>query len=417
MYTEVGQCRICGNHNLALILDLGVQALTGVFPKSPSEAVEKGPLQMVKCTGPAENCCGLLQLHHSFDSALLYGESYGYRSGLNAGMVRHLQVRASRAKQLVQLHSGDLILDVGSNDGTLLRAMQEPGVLPIGMDPLAAKFRKYYSPEAVTVADFFTARRFRQEFPNRKARIVTSVAMFYDLERPMDFVRDVLEVLADDGIWVFEQSYLPTMLKMTAYDTVCHEHSEYYSLRPILWMLRLAGLKLVDVELNAVNGGSICLTAAKTTSSLPEAASRIAELLREEETDGIEDVGMLQQFQDRVDQHRFALLRTIGELRAADKRVSGYGASTKGNVILQYCGLTSAHLDCIADVNSEKFGAFTPGTLIPIVSEADARSRGVDVFLVFPWHFRDGILDRERDFLSSGGAFLFPLPEIAMVRQ
>ncbi len=415
-YREIVECRICGNGKLMPILDLGTQSLTGVFPKSTEEAVSAGPLALVKCWGdPGTDSCGLVQLRHSYQADQLYGMNYGYRSGLNRSMVEHLGTIASRVKELVGLQPGDLVLDIGSNDGTLLRALHHPGVSMVGMDPTAIKFRQYYHPEAQVIPDFFSAARFKQEFGSRRAKVVTSIAMFYDLDSPMDFVRDVAETLADDGVWVFEQSYLPSMLETTSYDTVCHEHQEYFSLRPVLWMLERAGLKIVDIGLNDTNGGSFFVVAAKAASRHPENSARVQEMLDREWTDGIDGLSVYHGFQERVLAHRHSLLGTLKGLREQGKKVFGYGASTKGNVTLQYCGVTNQDLPFIAEVNPDKFGCVTPGTNIPIISEKEARAMKPDVFLVLPWHFRQGIIQREADFLAAGGRLLFPLPTIDLV--
>ena len=416
MYATISQCRICCNKELSSLLDLGMQALTGVFPKSRETTTPMGPLELVKCRDDGTGqTCGLVQLRQSFQPETMYGMDYGYRSGLNQSMVDHLQKQADKIKSKVSVAPNDLILDIGSNDGTLLRALDGPGLRLIGMDPTGIKFRQYYPPHITLLADFFSAARFRQEFGERRAKVVTSIAMFYDLEAPLEFVKQVYEVLADDGVWLFEQSYLPTMLDMTAYDTICHEHSEYYALKQILWMLEKAGFAVLDVELNAVNGGSFSVIAAKKTSGYARNEVAVAQLLHEEERNGLSGKDVYERFRDRVFNHRLELQQFFREARNKRQKILGYGASTKGNVILQFCGITAEELPCIAEINSDKFGAFTPGSKIPIVSEEQARSMNPDGFLVFPWHFRDSIISRESRFLESGGKLIFPLPKIEVV--
>lgn len=415
MYREISQCRICGNSNLVTVLDLGTQALTGVFPKS-GQVVETGPLELVKCVEDAAGeCCGLVQLRHSFEPEQMYGENYGYRSGLNQSMVLHLQQKATAIKQIAPLQAGDLALDIGSNDGTLLRAIAEPGVELIGMDPSGVGFAQYYPPGARLIPDFFSAARFKKELGERRARIVTSIAMFYDLDEPLRFMQDVYEVLADDGIWVFEQSYLPRMLEMNSYDTVCHEHVEYYALKQILWMVQRAGFKVLNVEFNDVNGGSFSIVAAKSTSKYQPNETLIARIMARELNDGIGEFTVYREFSERTFRHRDALRSQLATMKKSGQRVLGYGASTKGNVVLQFCGITSELLPAIAEVNASKFGHFTPGTLIPIISEAEAHASKPYAFMVLPWHFRDGIIRKESSFLNSGGRLLFPLPEIELV--
>jgi NDP-4-keto-2,6-dideoxyhexose 3-C-methyltransferase len=413
MYKQISTCRICGNRSLAPVLDLGVQALTGVFPKARNQSVEEGPLELVRCHDDGgSDVCGLVQLRHSYEGSELYGMNYGYRSGLNASMVAHLEGKSRRIKERVRLSPGDIALDIGSNDGTFLRFMKEPGVERIGMDPTAAKFRSYYDSEVVVVEDFFSADRFRSVFGTRKARVVTSFSMFYDLETPLDFMCQVAGVLADDGIWVCEQSYLPAMLATNSYDTVCHEHLEYYALRQIQFMARRAGLKIVGVEFNDVNGGSFSFAAAKSDALSDESFETA---LRAETSHKLNEEATYRGFRQRTEAQREALRSFLGKWKADGRVMFGYGASTKGNVLLQYCGISESDLPCIAEVNADKFGSFTPGTLIPIVDEQAARAARPDGFMVLPWHFRSFIEKKEADFVSNGGSLLFPLPELDLV--
>jgi hypothetical protein len=409
MYTKIIKCRICASTGLQPILDLGVQALTGVFPRGGAE-VASGPLQLVKCSA-----CDLVQLEHNYELGRLYGENYGYRSGLNPSMVRHLQDKVRRIRELVKLRAGDLVVDIGSNDATLLRSYDDAALDRVGIDPSGPKFKKYYPSDVALIPDFFSASLLHKAYPGRKARIVTSIAMFYDLEDPQAFVDEVAGVLDHEGIWVFEQSYLPAMLAANAYDTVCHEHLEYYAMKQIDMMLRKARLKVVDVEFNAVNGGSFSLIAAHATASLHDAEERVGQVLRDERRNGIYNLSTYIDFAANVQQHKSTLLRLLRKLRSAGKKVFGYGASTKGNVIIQYCGIGPDDIAVIAEVNEDKFGAFTPGSRIPIIAEAEARAMRPDYLLVFPWHFRDFIVEKEQPFLRSGGSLIFPLPEVQIV--
>jgi hypothetical protein len=371
-------------------------------------------LHLVKC---AENgdACGLVQLKHSYDPEILYGSNYGYRSGLNAHMVAHLRAKAEKIKRTVALPRGSLVVDIGSNDSTLLQAMGEPDVDLVGIDPTGEKFRQFYPPHIQLIPDFFSASQFRREFGQRKAQVITSIAMFYDLEAPLEFMRQVAEILAEGGIWVFEQSYLPSMLNMNSYDTICHEHLEYYSLRQIRYMAGRAGLKILDVELNRINGGSFSVTAAHKASALPPNDVMVNGMLEEEARLGLRGRRIYDQFRERVFQDRERLRELVDSFLQNGQRLLGYGASTKGNVILQFCGIGPGEIPFIAEVNRDKFGCFTPQTLIPIISEEEARAMRPDGFLVLPWHFREHILVRERSFLEFGGKLIFPLPEPEVV--
>ena len=414
MSHPISACRICGNATLEEVVSLGDQAFTGLFPRTATEPVPYGPLDLVKCS-QEHGGCGLVQLRHSFDPAQMYGATYGYRSGLNASMVRHLHRRVADARRRVPLAAGDVVLDIGSNDCTTLRAYGDEGYRLIGIDPSADKFRRFYPAWIEPVADFFSAETYRSRMGNARAKIITSIAMFYDLEDPTDFMRQIRDVLADDGIWVFEQSYLPLMIERNAYDTICHEHVSYYALRQIEWMAERAGLKVVDVELNDVNGGSFCITAAKAESRIPVNQWLVDAVAEREERLGYAGRAVYERFRERVFAHRRELREFVADAQAAGRRVCGYGASTKGNVLLQFCGFTPADIALVAEVNEDKFGCVTPHTRIPIASEADVRRTAPDYLLVLPWHFRDNIVERERAWLEAGGQFVFPLPQLEVV--
>jgi hypothetical protein len=408
--SKISACRISGSKNLITVLDLGLQSLTGVFPKKLDTPITVGPLKLVWCPES-----GLLQLRHSYDLAEMYGMNYGYRSGLNQSMVQHLQHKVNYLQRLHPLTSGDIVLDIGSNDATLLSAYNINGLNRIGIDPTGKKFSEFYQNGIELVPDFFTASAFQSKFQACKAKIVTSIAMFYDLEKPRDFVADVYEILDDDGVWHFEQSYMPTMLRMNSYDTVCHEHLEYYSLGVVKNLIEQCGLKLIDVQMNAVNGGSFAVTVAKKSSNIKSNNTVIDWLLGQEDSMGLHTPKPFRDFEERVFRHRDDLSRLIRSLNADNKKVVGYGASTKGNVLLQFCNFTNQDIACIAEVNPDKFGSFTPGTHIPILSETEVRAMKPDYMLVLPWHFRDSIIRREAEYLASGGKLIFPLPEIEII--
>ncbi|MGH7067106.1 MAG: class I SAM-dependent methyltransferase [Acetobacteraceae bacterium] len=408
-YTPLERCRVSGSRTLVPVLDLGHQALTGVFPRDPIEPVTAGPLRLVWCPDS-----GLLQLAHSYDPREMYGGAYGYRSGLNQSMVRHLEQKVHELERTAGLKPGDTVLDIGSNDATSLKAYSVSGLKRVGIDPTGARFYEYYPDDITLIPDFFSVEVFRRSGGER-ARIVTSVAMLYDLEDPIGFARQVEQVMAPGGIWHFEQSYMPSMLRMTSYDTVCHEHLEYYSLTVVKRILEAAGLRPLDVKMNAVNGGSFAVTAVRRDDPRPGSEAVIDWLLAQEERMGLDTPRPYREFEDRVYRHRTDLLRLLKALAADGKKVLGYGASTKGNVVLQFCGVTTAEVAVIAEVNPDKFGAFTPGTAIPIIPESEARAMRPDYFLVLPWHFKAGILQREAEFLAGGGRMIFPFPEIEIV--
>lgn len=398
MYSEIKKCRAC-NCKLEDVMSLGTQAMTGIFPK-PKQKIEYAPLDLVWC-----DACGLLQLKHSCNPDAMYGKNYGYRSGLNKSMIEHLRLKA---KMLQRYCDGtDVILDIGSNDGTLL-SMYEWGK-KIGMDPTADKFREYYMEDILAVADFFTAEKYLN-ITSKKAKVITSISMFYDLADPIAFVKDIAKCLASDGVWHLEQSYMPTMLRQGAYDTICHEHLEYYSLTTIKRIIERGGLHIHSVTLNNVNGGSFALTVGHK----PLANDVLLPwLLRDEFSFGIRS--QIDRFSARAAAHKLSLISLLSTLANNGEKVIGYGASTKGNVVLQYCNITTDLLSCIAEVNFDKYGCVTPGTNIPIIPETEARAMKPDYMLVLPWHFREGIIKREQEYLNNGSKLIFPFPYVEVV--
>ena len=320
--------------------------LTGVFPRAIGEGVTIGPLRLVKCLG-GDDVCGLLQLEHSYDLGEMYGVNYGYRSGLNASMVAHLHNKVRKILGLVQLDIGDLVIDIGSNDSTTLQAYPIDGGVLVGIDPTGVKFQNYYPSHIQLIPDFFSADLVRKRFPGRKAKIVTSFSMFYDLEDPLAFMSQVHDILADDGVWVFEQSYMPRMLATNSYDTICHEHLEFYALRQIQWMAARVGFKIIDVEFNDINGGSFSVTVSKSLGD-STVASVVQKILDDEHFKGLDALGPFAAFAERVIQNRIDLLKFVEMVRSEGKSVALLGASTKGNVLLQYCGLSTKEVQFAA---------------------------------------------------------------------
>jgi NDP-4-keto-2,6-dideoxyhexose 3-C-methyltransferase len=391
-------------------MDLGSQAFTGIFPRSPAEPVPVGELMLVKCV-PSDQTCGLVQLGHNFDPKLLYGQNYGYRSGLNKTMVSHLKSKVNSITDYIQLEHGDVVLDIGSNDGTTLSFFPS-FTTRIGIDPTIEKFERFYSSDILRLADFFSAEGFLRTTDHQKARVVTSFAMMYDLEDPISFAIQVASVLSDDGIWVFEQSYMPAMVQKLAFDTICHEHLEYYGLSQIQWILKAADLVVLDVEFNDVNGGSFSVTAGRGRPMSPESERRIQDCLERERLMKCNSVEFVADFALSVQTWRSAAQDLFNNLVSSGMRIGALGASTKGNVLLQYCNLGPDVILSIGDINEDKWGAFTPGTLIPIESETAALQRDYDAYVVLPWHFREHFLSDKRYL---GKKLIFPLPALDVV--
>jgi hypothetical protein len=395
---------------LTSVLSLGEQYLTGVFPENENEIITKGPLELCIC-----NNCALVQLSHSYDLIEMYGDNYGYRSGLNPTMIEHLQNKAAILEGTVDLLPSDFIIDIGSNDATLLKSYKF-NCNKVGIDPTGNKFSHFYPKNIDLIADFFSKKNILDAFDGfNSAKIITSIAMFYDLCDPQKFICDVRDLLDVDGVWHFEQSYLPTMIETNSYDTICHEHLEYYSLTMINKMLRENGMKIIDVKINEINGGSFAVTACKKEARFEVNSHNVDFLIKKEKILGIDTQKPFMKFRNSILNHKKELINILNKLKKEGKIVHGYGASTKGNVILQFCGITNEHIDYIAEVNPEKFNKITPGTNIKIISETESRRHKPDYYLVLPWHFKNFIIQKEHEFIKNGGKLIFPLPNIEII--
>jgi len=410
-------CRVCKSSSLTKVIDLGEQHLQGSFLKPGRQVppMRRVPTSLVRCNPELdEKACGLLQTEHTVPPEVLYSV-YWYRSGTNATMTNHLGALAKEAAALYG-KPGARVLDIGCNDGTLLKAYPET-FAKFGVDPsdLANEV-----PAGITVVhDLFPSNDLFHALDGKLCDIVTSIAMFYDLEDPIAFARAIKRVLSPDGLWCVEMSYMPTMLRMTSYDTICHEHLEYYSLAVLENIMRQADLRLVNVSLNAINGGSIRCYATHADNGRyrrDEFTANIKHLRQEEFDLELDTDKPYRNFQERVNVHKQELLALLRKLRAEGKRIHAYGASTKGNTILQWCGIDGRLVDVAADRNPDKFGARTLGSDIPIVSEEESRKAKPDYYLVLPWHFRDEFIEREKALLASGVGMIFPLPTIEIVQ-
>lgn len=409
-------CRICGSSSLKKVIDLGEQYLQGSFVKEGREQppMRKIPTVLVRCSPQLdENACGLLQMQCTVPPEILYS-AYWYRSGTNQTMRSHLQAIAADAARLAGKPSA-MVLDIGSNDGTLLKSYPD-AFTKVGIDP--SDIGREVGGEITIIQDVFPSERLAHYLDGRKFDIVTSIAMFYDLEDPVYFTQSVKNILSPEGVWVFEMSYMPSMLEMNSYDTICHEHIEYYSLAVLEKILKRAQLKIVRAELNNINGGSIRCYAAHARSTLNagyEELLRVNALRRREFELALDSDKPYSSFQSRIHNHRQKLRSLLLKLKKRGKKIHIYGASTKGNTILQWCRIGPALIDAAADRNPDKYGARTLGTNIPIISEEESRAMKPDYYLVLPWHFREEFLQREQESLRRGVKMIFPLPEVEIV--
>lgn len=410
LYKKITKCRICWNENLKSVLKLGTQTLTWVFPL-PNEEVEEWPLELVKCNW--DNNCWLLQLWHDYDMEKLYWDNYGYRSWLNKSMVKHLSTITEKAKSLVKLEKGDLIIDIASNDWTLLSSYWNNWYELLWIDPTSKKFSKYYPEYVKYISDFFSADLVKKNI-NKKAKIITSISMFYDLPNPTKFVNDIKEILDSDWIWILEQSYMPTMIDMVSYDTACHEHLEYYSMKQIQWLVENSWMKIIDVTLNDINWWSFQVIVSKDKNR-KENFKNIEYLINLEKKWWYNSLEIFDTFIKNIETHKNDVVNFLLKAKKEWKKVIWYWASTKWNVTLQYCWITKDLLPYIAEVNEYKFWRITPWSKIPIISEKECFDMSPDYLFVLPWHFKKSILEREKEFINKWWKFIFPLPKLEII--
>lgn len=410
-------CRVCGSSSLKKVIDLGPQYLQGSFVKPGKElpSTRKIDCTLVRCNPEEdENSCGLLQMEHSVPPEILYA-AYWYRSGTNNTMRNHLKEIVDSVLQIVTKEKAS-VLDIGCNDGTLL------GYYPsqfekFGVDPSdVAQEVKF----AKVVQDIFPSEALFKLLEGKQLDIITSIAMFYDLENPVAFVKGIKRFLAPDGIWVFEMSYMPRMLELDSYDTICHEHLEYYSLAVLEKICAMGGMKIFKISFNDINGGSIrCYASHKEYSGYDnkENYTLINEIRKKEFDLELDTDNPYEIFQKRIEKLKDELHELLVKFKKKGKKVHIYGASTKGNTILQWCDVDHHLVEYAAERNPDKYGAHTLGTNIPIISEAESRAMNPDYYLVLPWHFKEEFLEREKEALEKGTGFIFPVPKVEVYKK
>jgi SAM-dependent methyltransferase len=405
--------------DLRPILSLGEHYVSDFISPGQSDGT-RAPLDLVLC-----HRCHLLQLRDTVPGDEMY-RNYWYRSGTNQTMRSALADIAMKAETLIHLKEGDAVLDIGCNDGTLLAAYRTGGIMRIGFDPAENLYALSTKVADHVVAGFFDADVFRADpvLTNVVPRVVTSIAMFYDLEEPRRFVSDLKRIMHPEGLWIVQMSYLPLMLQEHELGNVCHEHLEYYSLESFEYLLNLEGFEVVDVDINDINGGSL-RAYIRNKNADPEmfgdatyralAAERVRKLRADEAKLGLTEVAAYSEFAVWVERIKNDVLSFIRSEVAAGKKVFVYGASTKGNTVLQYYGLDATLIAGASERNADKWGKVTVGTHIPIVSEEDARAANPDYFLVLPWHFLREFQEREKAYLLRGGRFIVPAPHFTLI--
>jgi len=407
----ITECRSCGSTNLTNILSLGLQYPSNFIElNSISDKREQIPLELIFCE---KKDCGLLQLKHTASRESLY-KKYWFRSGLNEKMVEALKDITKSVEKRISLSENDIVLDIGCNDGTLLRSYQSK-VRLVGFEPASNLVDEASKDTDLIINNFFSFYEFVQHFPNERIKVITSIAMFYDLEDPNSFVSDIVNCLDQDGIWIIQMAYLIPMLELNAFDNIVHEHLEYWSLKSLKRLLEEHDLEIFDVELNDVYGGSFRIFVKTKKNDKINIQNSVDEFLKKEDEFGLEKKETYLNFANRVNSLKNKLNDFIKKEISNGKLIYAYGASTKGNTLLQFYNLNNKLISKAADRDSKKFGKMTVGSNIPVISEEQARDEKPDYFLVLPWHLVDFFKERENEFLNNGGKFIVPLPDFKII--
>ena len=399
---QITKCRVCDDSQLSEILNLGLSEISSYFPRLDEVDPPCAPLVLVQCSK-----CSLVQLLHNVDQDFLFGNTYGYRTGLNPSMQRHVESLARWLSETYRIVPGSKVLDIGSNDGTFLNTLADQELELYGVDPNYDDMAHYYKKNISGKKAFFDANL----FVGLKFDLITSIAMFYDVNDPVSFAVQIKSVLSKNGIWFLEQSYLIDMLENNSFDTICHEHLLYYSLDSLSRIMNSAELKIIGVRRSRANGGSLGIVVAHLDSEFE--ADEMVETLQNTERNIQRN--LISNFKTEVLKLRNEIYEMILQIKSEGKTIWGVGASTKGNTILNFLGLDSLIITAIADKNLLKLGRVTPGTRIPIVEAKDLRNFRPDYAIVLPWHFRSFIIEDEKEYLNSGGKLIFPLPKLDIV--
>lgn len=407
-------CRGCGLNNLTPILSLGEQFVTN-FIDDPTEDAYRGPLELVLCD-IKNGGCGLLQLKHTFDHDILY-RKYWYRSGISKTMINALEDVVNSAEKLIKLSPGDLVIDIGSNDGTLLRQYKTPEIITVGFEP-SNLWELGVQGNIKIIHDYFNYASFKNEFENKKAKIITSIAMFYDLDDPNTFINDIKKSLDKNGLWIIQMNYLGSMLENNTFDNICHEHLEYYSLLSLENILKRHDMEVFDMELNDVNGGSFKIYIKHKNGNIEGFAGANERLQKQRNYEKRMELNgrkVYDNFAKRIDKIKNDIISFLKQEVENGKKIYIYGASTRGLVVLQYVGIDNKLIKAAVDKNPDKWGKYIVGTGIPIISIEDYRKNVPDYLFILPYHFLNEIKNQEKDFLKKGGKMIVAIPNFRII--
>lgn len=419
LFTKIKTCRISQDKNLITVFNFGKLFLTGIFPKKKKKLKIKTPIEVV-----FSNKSKLLQLNHNYNEKKLFGDNYGYRSGLNKSMIHHLEKKSNFLKKFIKINCGNKkiihILDIGSNDGTLLNFFSKK-FDRVGLDPSANKFREYYQKDIKIIPEILKENTFSDKF-NKKFMLITAIAMFYDLKKPKIFLKTLSRLLNDNGLIHIEIAYLPDIINNNIFDTFCQEHLTYYSFHSFKYLLDQTDLSIQDFGNNSINGGSIWINIIKKNnvnflSLTKKTTLKIYSQLKYEKKIGIDKISTYFSFFNRIQKNIIKIRDNLKKIRKNKKIIYGYGASTKGNVFLQMTNISNKIFNCILDVNKEKFNTYTPGTNILIKDENYLMIKKPDYIFVLIWHFKKTISKKLNNFLKSGGKVIIPFPKYRIIKK
>lgn len=398
-------CRSCSATKFISVIDLGNNFLSEFRKDNKKPPVF--PLHVILC-----KTCLLIQLADTPPQKTLYTDNYGYKSGINQTMKKELQEIVEKASEKMKGKAIERVVDIGANDGTLL-ANYPKSIEKIAVEPITKLAKEAEQSADIVINDFFTLDSFQKRMGNKQADIVTIISCFYDMPNPNQFLEDVKNITKKDGIIIIQQNYLVEMLRLKAFDNIVHEHLEYYSMLSLQHLLKRHGLEIFDVELTPINGGSfrtyIGVTGERTINK------RVTQLMDKEKKLHLDTLTPYKNFASSIAAIKKELLTFIQTKKREGKSIAVYGASTRGNTLLQYFNLDATLIDYAVERNKEKWGTYISSVGIPIISEAQARKKHPDYLLVLPWFFKEEFLQREKAYLQSDGHFIFPLPNFKVI--
>lgn len=404
---KIKRCRSCNKSNIKKLFSLGNLCFTGKFP-SINQEIRKEPIDLVICKN-----CELVQLGHNFDLKYLYGPDYGYRTGINKTMLDHVCGVVKTLTKKTQLKKNELVLDIASNDGSLLN-FYDKKTITFGIDPILNKYIGEYKNINYKISDFFSLKSITSK-TKKKFKIITALSVFYDAINPNKFIKDAKCLLSEDGIFLLEFADLASIIENKMFDTICHEHLEYYSSKVIIDLCKRNDLRVFDIKKNDINGSSKQYYICHSQSKYKNDQNVINKILNSEKNLKLSDPKTFKNFINTINTSKQKLVNFLKKAKKIGKTVHGYGASTKGNVLLQYYKINNKMIDYVAERNKNKYNLYTPGTNIKIISEVLSRFDNPDYYLVLPWHFKKEILIREKNIRKTGTKFIFPLPNLKII--